>query len=150
MRSSARTSLPPRRSLPPAGTPGASDDAPELLVVTGGTVTSLVAVDRGLEPYDSSRVHLAALSRETLDALETRLARLTVPERAELPGLQAKRAPVIVGGAVCVGELMRQTGFSQLMASESDLLFGLALAADATLRGAESPVGWGPTMRVLR
>ena len=133
-----------------AGTPGAGEDSPEVLVVTGGTVTSLVAVEKGLEPYDSSRVHLATLSRETLDALEARLAGLTVAERAALPGLQEKRAPVIVGGAVCVGELMRQTGFSQLTVSESDLLFGLALAADATLRGVESPVGWGPTMRVLR
>ena len=133
-----------------AGTSGAGDDAPEVLVVTGGTVTSLVAVEKGLEPYDSSRVHLASLSRETLGALEARLAGLAVSERAALPGLQAKRAPVIVGGAVCVGELMRQTGFSQLTVSESDLLFGLALVADATLRGVESPVGWGPTMRVLR
>ena len=133
-----------------AGTSGAGDDAPEVLVVTGGTVTSLVAVEKGLEPYDSSRVHLASLSRETLGALEARLAGLAVSERAALPGLQAKRAPVIVGGAVCVGELMRQTGFSQLTVSESDLLFGLALAADATLRGVELPVGWGPTMRVLR
>ena len=133
-----------------AGTDGAAAEAPGVLVVTGGTATSLVAVEKGLEPYDSSRVHLATLSRERLDELEARLAGLSVAERAAVPGLQEKRAAVIVGGAVCVGELMRKTGFSQLTVSESDLLFGLAVAADATLRGVESPVGWGPTMRVLR
>lgn len=133
-----------------AGSEGAPADAPDTLVVTGGTVTSLVAVQKELEPYDPAQVHLASLTREDLEALEERLAALTVAERAALPGLIAKRAPVILGGVVAVLELMRQTGFERLTVSESDLLFGLAVAAETTLRGVESPVGWGPTMRLLR
>lgn len=133
-----------------AGVEGAGADAPATLVVTGGTVTSLVAVQKELEPYDPARVHLATLFRDDLERLEGRLAALTVEGRAALPGLMSKRAPVILGGVVAVLELMRQTGFSQLTVSESDLLFGLAVAAETTLRGVESPVGWGPTMRVLR
>ena len=129
---------------------GAAPGAPATLVVTGGTVTTLVAVEKALVPYDPSQVHLATLSRETLERLEARLAALTVDERAALPGIQPKRAAVIVGGAVAVGELMRQTGFSELTVSESDLLFGLATVADAALRGAGSPVGWVPAMRPLR
>ena len=129
---------------------GASADAPEALVVCGGTVTSLVAVEAGLVPYDPARVHLAHLSRSRVEALEARLAGLTVAERAELPGLQPKRAPVILGGAVAVSELMRQTGFDDLQASESDLLFGLALAAASALDGTPSPVSWKPEMRPLR
>ena len=124
--------------------------APEVLVVCGGTVTSLVAVDLELDPYDPARVHLAQLSRGRVEELEARLAGLTVEGRAALPGIQAKRAPVILGGAVAVSELMRQTGFDCLTASESDLLFGLALAAEAALSGADSPVVWKPTMRPLR
>lgn len=123
--------------------------APEALVVCGGTVTSLVAMDAELEPYDSARVHLASLTREKVEALEARLAGLTVEQRAELPGLQAKRAPVILGGAVAISELMRQTSFSALQASESDLLFGLALTAAASLDGTASPVGWRPEMHAL-
>lgn len=134
------------------GSEHADDDAaaPEALVVCGGTVTSLVAIDKKLEPYDSSQVHLASLARTRVEELEALLASLTVEQRAELPGLQAKRAPVMLGGAVAISELMAQTGFEGLMASESDLLFGLALAADASLRGAPSPVIWKPTMRPLR
>ena len=132
-----------------AGDERARAEAPETLVVCGGTVTSLVAIDAGLEPYDPSRVHLASLSCERVGELEALLAGLTVEQRAELPGLQAKRAPVMLGGAVAVSELMAQTGFDSLVASESDLLFGLALAADATLRRADSPVIWKPTMRPL-
>lgn len=129
---------------------GASAGAPEVLVVTGGTVTSLVAIERALEPYDPSQVHLASLSRAQVEGLERRLAGLTVDQRAELPGLQAQRAPVILGGTVAVAELLAQTGFSALTVSESDLLFGLATVADAALAGRESPVGWAPSMRPLR
>lgn len=132
-----------------AGSERAVADAPEALVVCGGTVTSLVAVDAEMEPYDSARVHLAGLTREKVEALEKRLAGLTVEQRAELPGLQAKRAPVILGGAVAISELMRQTSFSTLQASESDLLFGLALTAAASLDGTASPVGWRPEMHAL-
>ena len=126
--------------------------APEALVVCGGTVTTLVALDLKLEPYDSSRVHLAHLSAGKVRELEGLLAGLTVEQRAALPGIQAKRAPVILGGAVAIGELMAQTGFDELIVSESDLLFGLALAAATALPSVEpvpSPVGWKPVMRPI-
>ncbi|WP_321972238.1 phosphatase [Paratractidigestivibacter sp.] len=133
-----------------AGNAGADDNAPERLVVCGGTVTTLVALDLALEPYDSSRVHLATLSREKVAELEALLASKTVEERAAMAGIQPKRAPVILGGAVAIDELLAQTGFEELTVSESDLLFGLSLAAATALPGTEgekSPVGWKPTMR---
>ncbi len=136
-----------------AGAPesdASESDAPEALVVCGGTVTTLVALDLALSPYDSGRVHLARLSRKKVAELEKKLAALTVEQRAELPGIQPKRAPVILGGVVAIGELMDQTGFGELTVSESDLLFGLSLAAATALPGADgekSPVGWKPTMR---
>ena len=132
-----------------AGSEGASVAAPEVLAVCGGTVTSLVAIELGLEPYDSSRVHLAELTLAQVEALEARLAALPLAEREKLPGLQAKRAPVMVGGAVIVSELLRQTGFDRLRASESDLLFGLAISAAATLEGRETPTGWKPALAPL-
>lgn len=137
-----------------AATAGADGDdgpqAPETLVVTGGTVTSLVAVKKELEPYDPAQVHLATLTIDEMAELEERLAARTVEERSELPGLAPQRAPVILGGTVAVLELMRQTGFSQLTVSESDLLFGLALVGSAALEGASSPIGWRPPMSSLR
>ena len=119
-------------------------------MVTGGTVTTLVAIDAGLDPYDPAYVHLHELSGEKVDELERRLASLTQEERAALKGIQAKRAPVILGGAVAVSELVRQTGFSSLTVSESDLLFGLSIVAAAMLDGRESPVVWKLPMRPLR
>lgn len=124
-------------------------DAPEALVVCGGTATTLVALDLGLNPYDPARVHLARLGAGRVRELEALLAERTVAERAELAGVQAKRAPVILGGAVAVSELLAQTGFDELVVSESDLLFGLSLAAAAAVEGRTSPVGWRPAMRAL-
>lgn len=123
---------------------------PARLVVVGGTATSVVAIEKRLEPYDPSQVHLARVGAAQLDGVERLLASMPVERRAQLPGLQAKRAPVMLGGAVVVGELLRQTGFDELVVSESDLLFGLALAADAAVSGRPGPVPWTPSMRPLR
>lgn len=116
----------------------------ERLVVTGGTVTTLVAIEKALVPYDSSQVHLATLTREQVKGLEERLGRLTVAQRGELAGMQVKRAPVILAGTVAIGELMAQTGFDELTVSESDLLMGMSLTLAAALHGDPSPVGWVP------
>ena len=82
----------------------------EKLLACGGTATSLVAMTLELEPYDSARVHLGELGYQQVCALEEKLAGLTVEERAQLPGLQTKRAPVILAGSVAISELMKQTG----------------------------------------
>jgi exopolyphosphatase/guanosine-5'-triphosphate,3'-diphosphate pyrophosphatase len=119
---------------------------PARLVVTGGTVTSLVAIEKRLQPYDPRQVHLANLSRTQVEGLVTKLASMTVAQRRELPGLQPKRASVILGGAVAIAELMAQTGFDELAVSESDLLFGLSLCAAAAMRDDQTSVGWKPLL----
>lgn len=121
----------------------------ERLVVTGGTVTSLVAVEARLVPYDSARVHLHELTRAQVEGLERLLAAMTVEQRAGLPGLQPKRARVILGGAVAVSELMRATGFDRLTVSESDLLYGLSLTVDGVCAAGLSPVSWEPELTSL-
>lgn len=123
--------------------------SPDVLVVTGGTATSLVAVKKALVPYDPAQVHLAQLSREEVEGLCERLSGLTMAKRAQLPGLQPQRAEVILGGALAIAELMRLSGFGRLTVSESDLLFGLALCAADALAGAASRLGWTPRMRPL-
>lgn len=128
---------------------GLREAGAERLVVTGGTVTSLKAIEAQLVPYDSKYVHLAELTREQVEGLEALLAKLTVAQRASLPGLQPKRARVILGGAIAVSELMHATGFDFLTVSESDLLFGLALTVDAVCSQRPSPVSWEPKLSAL-
>ena len=125
------------------------DLVPHRLIVTGGTATSLVAMAAELEPYDHAFVHLHTLSREEISGLEAKLAALPVEKRGKLAGLQEKRAPVILGGTVCVGELLDATGFECAQTSESDLLFGLSIVCAAAADGAESPVIWKPAISRL-
>lgn len=124
-------------------------ERPGRLCVVGGTVTSLVAMREQLDPYDSHKVHLATLSCEDVDALERMLASLTAEERRHVIGLQPKRAPVILGGAIAIRELLRVTGFGELTVSESDLLFGLALAVSAAESGRSIVGGWKPGLSRL-
>lgn len=125
------------------------DLAPEHLVVCGGTATSLVAMAARLEPYDPAFVHLHGLSLGEIEGLERELAALPVEERGKLVGLQEQRAPVILGGAVAVSELLSAAGFPSAQASESDLLFGLSIACDAAAEDTVSPVIWKPALSRL-
>ena len=71
----------------------------ERLVAVGGTVTTLVALVHKLEPYDSSFVHLCELSLEQVSAAIERMSVLDAEGIATLPGVQPKRAGVILAGA---------------------------------------------------
>lgn len=111
------------------------------------TVTDLAAAAefvRGLLPdlhIDSAigvagtvtQLH-ALVGELTLEALERELehlASLALAERAQLVGMDPARAPVIVGGAVIVVEILRRYGLSSLAWSIRDLLDGVALEAAA-------------------
>ena len=116
------------------------------LVVVGGTATTLVAMDQALDPYDSSKVHLRPLSHVRVDELADTMAHLSLEERRSLVGLQAKRAPVILAGALVISELMSAGGFGRFQASESDLLVGLSLVAANALEGESPIIPWQPRL----
>lgn len=68
----------------------------------------------------------------TLAAIDGQLARLAVlplAERRQVPRLDPDRAPVIVTGALIVGQVLRRYGLDRLAYSERDLLDGVALRA---------------------
>jgi exopolyphosphatase / guanosine-5'-triphosphate,3'-diphosphate pyrophosphatase len=64
-----------------------------------------------------------------VEALLERLAAMTLEERCALPGLDPARAPVIVGGALIVREVLRCYDLHEIEFSVRDLLDGAALAA---------------------
>jgi len=117
MREDARRTLGALADLRPA--PGAR------LVGVAGTVTTLSAVAQALPRYDGEKVHGARLALAEIEALVERMARLPVAGRAALPGMEPKRADVIVGGAVVVAEAMRAAGFSELTVSDRGVRWGL-------------------------
>jgi exopolyphosphatase/guanosine-5'-triphosphate,3'-diphosphate pyrophosphatase len=117
LREAARAALAPLSAMDlPAG---------GRLVGVAGTVTTLSAVAQALPVYDAERVHGAALTLGEIEALVARLAALTVRARAALPGMEPKRADVILAGAVVVAEAMRATGFERLIVSDRGVRWGL-------------------------
>jgi exopolyphosphatase/guanosine-5'-triphosphate,3'-diphosphate pyrophosphatase len=68
------------------------------------------------------------LTADTVGRELERLSRLTTAERAALPAMDPGRAPVIVGGALVVHEVLRRYGLPGIEFSERDLLDGALLA----------------------
>lgn len=117
---------------------------PERLVAVGGTVTTLVAMVHELAVYDSHFVHLRDLTIEQVEDGIDRMRSLTVEQIAQLPGIQAKRAPVILAGAIVVRELMRAGGYGRLTVSENSLLAGAAATICEAAVSGRTVIGWIP------
>src|SRR6266511_3860575 len=102
---------------------------PQRAIGVAGTITSLAALDLGLDTYDPDRVHGHVLSAAAVDEQLQRLAALSLEERRRLPSLEPERAPVIVAGAAIVREILRCYDLDGIEASEHDLLHGVAFEA---------------------
>jgi exopolyphosphatase/guanosine-5'-triphosphate,3'-diphosphate pyrophosphatase len=103
--------------------------APERAIGVAGTVTTLAALDPGLDVYDRERVDGHRLSLDGARAQLARLAALPLDERRVVPALEPERAPVIVAGAVILTETLAHFGLEEIEVSERDILDGIALAA---------------------
>ncbi len=93
-----------------------------------GTVTTVAALDLGLDTYDPERVHGHSISSTAAHAQTARLAALTLDERTAI-GVEPGRAGVIVAGAAILTEILAHYGLDAIEASERDILHGAALAA---------------------
>jgi exopolyphosphatase/guanosine-5'-triphosphate,3'-diphosphate pyrophosphatase len=101
----------------------------ESAVGVAATITSLAALDLGLDEYDRSRVHGHVLTRDGARAQLARLAAMPLEERRQVPALEPERAPVIVAGAAILVAILDAYGLESIRVSERDLLDGAALAA---------------------
>ncbi len=98
-------------------------------IAVAGTATSLAAIEQRLEPYDPSRVDGYHLRRAGCEEMLGTLARMPVEQRRGVPGLNPKRAPTIVAGAAILAEAIGAFALEEVLTSEADILYGLALRA---------------------
>jgi exopolyphosphatase/guanosine-5'-triphosphate,3'-diphosphate pyrophosphatase len=98
------------------------------LVGLAGTVTTVAAVEIGLETYDRDRIHHFHLTHEAAEDVFRTLATESRADRVHNPGLEEARADVIVGGCCVLVALFRHLGFDEMIVSEADILDGLALS----------------------
>jgi exopolyphosphatase/guanosine-5'-triphosphate,3'-diphosphate pyrophosphatase len=105
-------------------------------VGVAGTMTTLAAVHMGLATYDGNRVHGARISALEIRAVVERLARMPLAERGRVPGLDAKRADVIVAGGLVAEAVLEALGAAEAIVSDRGVRWGLA---EALLRETAGP-----------
>jgi exopolyphosphatase / guanosine-5'-triphosphate,3'-diphosphate pyrophosphatase len=98
------------------------------LVGLAGSVTTVAGLALGLAEYDSARIHHTIVPVDQVTAQSRRLLSQTRVERAALGVMHPGRADVIAGGAMVLEAIMRRFGFAEVLASEHDILDGIAWA----------------------
>ena len=95
------------------------------VVGTAGTVTTLLSIRDGIEPYDASRVHGARLTKAELASIIERLAGLPLAERREVKGLEPARADVIVAGGLILLAALERLGAEVCVVGDRGVRWGL-------------------------
>jgi exopolyphosphatase/guanosine-5'-triphosphate,3'-diphosphate pyrophosphatase len=102
--------------------------AAKTLVGVAGTVTTVAGIALGHEHYDAERIHLSRVTAPAVDDVVQRLLSMTSEQRAAIPVMHPGRVDVITAGALVLREVVRATGAGEVLASEHDILDGIALS----------------------
>jgi len=114
------------------------------LVGVAGTVTTVAALAADLPTYDAERIHLSVTSAADVAAVTARLLAMTHDERAALPVMHPGRVDVIAAGALVLRTLVERTGSGSVIASERDILDGIALSLAGAVPAGAVPAGVVP------
>jgi exopolyphosphatase/guanosine-5'-triphosphate,3'-diphosphate pyrophosphatase len=101
-------------------------DQARTLVGLAGSVTTVVAMALDLPGYDSKKIHLSRVNAERVHSITRRLMHATRAERAAIGAMHPGRVDVIAAGALILDRIMREFGFGAVVASEHDILDGIA------------------------
>ena len=96
------------------------------LIAVAGTATTVAAAALELPSYDRHSIHLARISAEKTHEVSEMFLRMNRSERASLGYMHPGRVDVIGAGSLVLSEIMRATGAKEFIASESDILDGMA------------------------
>ena len=100
-------------------------DAPLLIAGIGGTALNIAAVTQGAAQPDPDKVHGATLSAAEVSSALARFASAPLAERRAIPGLDPKRADVIVAGAIILDTLLTYFHADHFLLSARGLRYGL-------------------------
>ena len=96
------------------------------LVGLAGSVTTLTAVALDLRVYDPARIHHARLGAGRVHEVTTGLLGMDHEHRAAIRVIHPGRVDVIGAGALILDRVMDRFGFAEMVASEHDILDGIA------------------------
>lgn len=101
------------------------------LIATGGTITSLAALDRGLKKYDPEAIHGAELSVEQIRSIGSRFEGIDLGARKKLISFDPQRANLILPGAGIFLGILGILNRDQLRVSTGGLRFGAILRPES-------------------
>jgi exopolyphosphatase / guanosine-5'-triphosphate,3'-diphosphate pyrophosphatase len=109
---------------------GVLDGRPPLDVLAGigGAITNLAGVQLGLERYEPDRVRGLELEAAEVDRQIELYRTRDAEQRRSIPGLQPKRAEVILAGACIVRTVLAKLDRDSLTVSDQGLRHGVLLA----------------------
>lgn len=90
-----------------------------------GTFTTLAAIEKGLARYSHSEVHGSRLSRAEVQRQIELFRKRSVAERRRIPGLEPKRADVILAGAALIDRIMAFFHMDEVTVSDQGIRYGL-------------------------
>ncbi|HZN17662.1 MAG TPA: Ppx/GppA phosphatase family protein [Micromonosporaceae bacterium] len=96
------------------------------LVGLAGSVTTVAALALGLTGYDPVRIHHARIPYRDVAKVTADLLGMARAQRLALPAMHPGRADVIAAGALVLRVAMEQAGADAVVASEHDILDGIA------------------------
>ena len=100
------------------------------LVGVAGTATTQISVQKQMEIYDSSEVHLSKINLDELRKNLQLFLSCDGEKRKEIVGLEAKRADVIIAGTIILIAIMEELGVDSMVVSESDNLNGAMISKE--------------------
>jgi exopolyphosphatase/guanosine-5'-triphosphate,3'-diphosphate pyrophosphatase len=96
------------------------------LIAVAGTATTVAAAALGLSIYDRHSIHLSRISAEKTHHVSEMFLSLNRDEIAALGYMHPGRVDVIGAGSLVLSRIMALTGAKEFVASESDILDGMA------------------------
>jgi exopolyphosphatase/guanosine-5'-triphosphate,3'-diphosphate pyrophosphatase len=104
------------------------------LVGLAGSVTTVTAIALGLPAYDPARTHHARIPAGRVHEVTLSLLGMTRAQRSAIGALHPGRVDVIGAGALILDRIMSRFGFAEMVASEHDILDGIAWSIVAGTR----------------
>ena len=96
------------------------------LVAVAGTATTVAAAALELKDYDRHLIHLARISADKVHKVSDMFQSMNKDEIANLGYMHPGRVDVITAGSLVLSRVMAATGAREFVASESDILDGMA------------------------
>jgi exopolyphosphatase/guanosine-5'-triphosphate,3'-diphosphate pyrophosphatase len=96
------------------------------LVAVAGTATTVAAAALDLSEYDRYAIHLSRITADQVHVASAMFLTSNREDRLALGYMHPGRVDVIAAGSLVLSEIMKATGATQFVASESDILDGMA------------------------